>query len=429
MKPREKCGIIVAPYNIHDAYKLLKESQNRGRESAGIAAKREDGIDIIKWAGEVEDFKLEQLVRHIKGKLYIGHVRYSTFGSKESVATNAHPHHIGGVVTDDGVIVRVRGADIAVVHNGNFPYDPSKYTDVEKLLKDLGSRLYSDTDTEILAHYYARFGEEKLMRDIPGSYVLALLDSRNNYVIVMKDRFGFKPAWLGEKDGSIICASEDFPIRAIGGEPIREIREGEIVYIGLEETKYKYWTRKVVESDPHFCFFEYNYFSRWETVLNGRRVLEVRRRLGEQLASEIKPDDADFVTYAPAAPKPMARAYSEMTGIPFREIFFKRRQKRSFQGPSQDDRIKLLEETLFIDDRFDIRDKTLVVIDDSIVRMNVLERIIYLSEKRGAKKVYFLSATPMIGISTKNGDHGCKFGVDMPPGDEDFAAKKFGNSV
>ncbi len=421
----EKCAVIVAPRNIHDAYKLIGGSQNRGRESAGIAARRDDGIDVIKWGGEVGDFKREQLVRNIDGDIYIGHVRYSTFGKKERVLKNAHPHHIGGVVRDDGTIARIRGADIAIVHNGNFPYVPGNHRGVDELLKEMGSKLYSDTDTEIIAHYYKRHGEERLMEDIPGSYVLALLDSRKNYATVMRDRFGFKPAWLGEKDGNFICASEDSPIIEIGGEPIREIREGEIVYINGP----KYWTLQAAEPDPHFCFFEYNYFARWETVLNGRRVLEARRKLGEQLASEIVPEDADFVTYAPSAPKPMAEAYSESLGIQLKEIFFKRKPKRSFQGPSQEDRKKSLEETLFMDDRVNISGQTLVVIDDSIVRMNVLERVVQLSKEGGAKRVYFLSATPMIGISEGGCDFGCKFGVDMPPGHEYFAAQKFNNSV
>jgi amidophosphoribosyltransferase len=403
------CGIIVA-HSLHDVYKGLKALQHRGQEAGGIAVKKHDGtIDIVKWLGLVEEFSLDDLYKILGGSgIFIGHVRYSTSGVKESV-DNAHPHYLGGEEKNYGRHMIVRNARIAGVHNGT--------------IEDHKTFSSDDCDTRAFLRVYEQKGAN-VIKEIDAAYSVIILDSVQDGAIIIRDPFGIRPMWLGKKDGRFIAASEDHAILDIGGTPHREVRPGESVQILRD----KNIPTSVRDGLPQkFCFFEWNYLANRNSSFSGRRVLEVRTKLGEELAREIPQEvirRLDFVTYVPSAPEPCARGFSYATGVKHREIFYKKKSERSFMQPAQEQRNSSIHGNLFIHDTFDLQGKSILIIDDSIVRGNVHRNAIAKAREAGAKEVFFASCTPPIGEKKLDVEHGCLYGVDMPPADS-FVARKY----
>ncbi|HKZ49671.1 MAG TPA: hypothetical protein VJ110_01580, partial [Candidatus Nanoarchaeia archaeon] len=403
------CGIIAA-HSLHDVYNGLKELQHRGQEACGIAVKKHDGtIDIVKWLGLVTEFSLDDLYKILGGSgVYVGHVRYSTSGVKEDVG-NAHPHYFGGEEKNYGRHVIIRNAEIAGVHNGTI-IDQKKYGN-------------DDCDTKTFLKVYKEKGPD-VVKEIAAAYSVIILDSKQDGAIAIRDSLGIRPLWLGKKDGRFIASSEDHAIIEMGGIPHREVRPGEAVQIFRDKNV----PNLVQNGSPQkFCFFEWNYLAHRNSSFSGRRVLEVRTQLGAELAKEIPKEvikKLNLVTYVPSAPEPCARGFSYAAGVPHAEVFYKKKSERSFMQPQQEMRAWSIHGNLYVHDTVDLKGKSILIIDDSIVRGNVHRVAIARAREAGAKEVYFASCTPPIGEKKLETEHGCLYGVDMPPSDS-FVARKY----
>jgi amidophosphoribosyltransferase len=418
---RHNCGFCVA-HTLHDVYSFIRSLQHRGREAAGLAAVGEGRIDVIKWAGGVDRFDITDLHKIFPSPnyhTYMAHVRYATRGSKDEILDDAHPHVLGGQVEERGDHILIRDCEMAVVHNGQI--DSSNFSDLDL------SRVKSSCDTEALLYLYRREGEHEFLRKVTGAYTMAIADWRKRDVIVMRDRTGIKPGVLGWKDGKYGVASEDIAFRKNGGEFIEDLDPGSIYYLSPEGE----FTKEVlVEPRRSHCFFEWNYIADVDSILNQVSARRVREVLGETLAAEFHPDDADVVTFLPRCPEVAARSYARKTGLPFVPVFYKMRGERSFQGSNAQDRKQSIESNLHVlpGMKAQLAGKTVVLIDDSIVRGNNSVRARkLLYEHVGVKKAYLVSYTPPIGIVPDDGiPRGCTFGVDMapdPPAGEEFIAR------
>ncbi|MFH1571177.1 MAG: hypothetical protein ABIL09_24500 [Gemmatimonadota bacterium] len=407
---RHNCGFCVA-HTLHDAYRYIRSLQHRGREAAGIAAVGESRIDVIKWAGGVDRFDITDLHKIFPSPsyhTYMAHVRYATRGRKEEILDDAHPHTLGGHVESRGNHILIRECDMVAVHNGQV--DWAYFRDLD--LSDLKSRC----DTEALLYLYRRDGERAFLENVPGAYCMAIADWRKRDVIVLRDRTAIKPGVLGWKDGKYGVASEDIAFRKNGGEFIEDLEPGSIYYLTPEGDYYK---ESLAEPHRAHCFFEWNYIADVDSIIDGISVRRIRETLGEILAEEFVPEDADYVTFLPRCPEVAARSYAKRSGIPFLPVFYKMRGERSFQGSNALDRKRSIDENLHVLPglRQQVQGKTVVMIDDSIVRGNnsVRARQLLYDELK-VKKAYLASYTPPIGIVGADSiPRGCMFGVDMPP--------------
>lgn len=420
---RHNCGFVVAP-TLPIAHDLLNGVQHRGKEATGFSFFRHDGkIDVVKWRGPVSQVEVEDLMKIFRRERYhtvAGHVRYATRGRKDKILQDAHPHTIGGtfeVSSHNPNLIFERDCQAAIVHNGQvdtelLDFDPNK--------------LKSECDSEALLHHYMNHGYQSLLRKVPGAYTCAIMDGRINQTRVIRDGSGIKPGFRGKVDGMDCFASEDYIFNKEGRNLEGKLRRG---------TAYSLDSNGRVQVDPvitgrdkRFCMFELAYIAHKLSTLEGANVASVRKSLGRMLAHEYPDIQADYVTYLPRCPEDAAKEYSIASGIPFLDIFYKERGERSFQNSTEEQRGQSIKGNLGIfpeSHRFDaegnpvdLRGKTIVVIDDSIVRGNNSRRARDLLLEAGAKKVIFLSYTPKIGIIGENGMlHGCSYGVDMTPTD------------
>ena len=424
---RHNCGFCVA-HTLHDAHRFIRSLQHRGREAAGMAAVGDGRIDVIKWEGGVDLFDITDLHKIFPSPnyhTYMAHVRYATRGRKDQILEDAHPHVVGGRVEDRGNHIMIWDCEMAAVHNGQV--------DREYFRESVGDmQLHSSCDTEGLLHLYRRYGEYGFMNQVPGAYSMAIADKRNRDVIVMRDRTGLKPAVLGWKDGKYGVASEDIAFRKNGGEYIEDLDPGAVYYLTPEG---EYSKEQVVEPDLAHCFFEWNYITDVDSIINGASVRRLRESLGKLLAEEFQPDDLDLVTFLPRCPEMAARSYAKAMGVEFQPVFYKMRGERSFQGTTAGDRKKSIDQNLHLlpGMKDQLEGKTVVLLDDSIVRGNNSKRARYLLyEEAGVAKAYLASYTPPIGIVGNDGiPRGCMFGVDMPPDPpkgEEFIARGRGPS-
>ncbi len=413
------CGFCVT-HSLSDAYLIGKKSlQHRGREAAGIFAKGKNRIDIITWQGTVDRFELIDLYKMFPSHdyhTYGVHVRYATQGRKDKILEDAHPHVIGGKLEDRGNHRIILDCEMAIIHNGQVN---------EIYLKDIDrSLLKTGCDTEAILHLYKKIGEHNILKQIPGSYTLAIADKNRDETIVLRDRTGIKPGVLGWIDGKYVTASEDVAFgKSDEKKFIEDLDFGSIYHLYPDGS---YTKEKVVEAHPQYCFFEWNYIANHESVLNGISVRKVRELLGEKLAEEFKTNDADLVTFLPRCPEIAAETYAKKTNLPFEPIFYKMRGERAFLGSTPDDREQSIKKNLHLLPKIknSLKDKTIMLIDDSEVRGNNSRRARYLLyEEAKIKKAYHVNYTPQIGIIGQDGtERGCVFGVDMPPND-DFIAR------
>jgi len=406
------CGLVVAR-TLHDAYNFINSLQHRGRDAVGIAAIGDDTIDVLKWAGGVKSFDKTDLHRLFDGSYhtFLAHVRYATSGNKDGdgLIRSAHPVVIGGEEHRRNDHLIIRGCDAVIVHNGQVA---SSYFDGIDL-----SGLKSDGDTEKLLRLYHKIGIKELVRKVAGAYTLAIADRRCRDVMVVRDRTGIKPGFLGFKDTKYVAASEDIVFQENGGVAVGAMKPGVIYYFSPDG---KYSAEKIVEPNLRRCFFEWNYIASAHSNLSGINVLALRKKLGEKLAEEFKFEGVDFVTFVPRCPEPAARSYAAALGIPFKDdVFYKRNSQRAFLGPDAEERRISIAENLYLKDgmRNIIGGKKIVVIDDSTIRGNNAKHVRHLlyGEAR-VKDVYLLNYTPQVGIVGSDGiERGCEFGVDMPP--------------
>jgi len=419
---RHNCGFCVA-HTLHDAYSFIKSLQHRGREAAGIAAIGEERIDVIKWLGRVNKFEIEDLYQVFPGHkyhTYLAHVRYATSGKKgNTLIEEAHPQVIGGTIEDKETHIMILDCEMVAVHNGQVD---SRY------LKDVNpSTRQTECDTEALLYFYKEKGEYEILKQIPGAYAIAIGDKKRKEVIILRDRTGIRPGVLGWKDGKYGVASEDIAFRKNGGRFIEDLEPGTAYYLHASGS---YRAEKVIDPQPRYCFFEWNYLADVDSILNGISTRKIRERSGIVLADEsvvfgAETDSKPIVTFMPRCPEVAARAYAKKTGLPFKFVFYKMRSDRSFMGPDSEERKHSIEENLYLLPHSEyLKDKNLIIIDDSIVRGNNARRARYLAyDEAHVKSAKLQSYTPPIGIIGEDGvSRGCLFGVDMPP-DDNFVAR------
>jgi amidophosphoribosyltransferase len=411
----ENCGVCLA-HSLHDVHSMIKDLQHRGKDSCGIAAISDTRIDVIKWLGRVRDFDVTDLYEIFPVKhnyhTFIAHVRYSTSGSKD--LKPAHPHFIGGKIYDQGDHIIIKDCDAVVVHNGQI--NPPFLDSVNK------TKLLTSCDTEAVLHYYLQNGEKRILSEIPGSYTMIIADKKRKDVMVLRDRTGIKPGVIGKKDGKYLIASEDISFRKNGAQPIKDIDPGCVYYFHADGT---YSKEKVTNHCIKTCFFEINYISDQDTIMDGKSVKGLRFALGEKVGQEFSalfPDkQVDYVTYLPRCPEPAAGGFSRATHIPFLNVFYKKKDDRAFMGPSPEERKLSITSNLHLIPGIEeqLTGKVIVVIDDSCVRGNNAKHArALLYNQAGVKEVIYVLYTPPIGIYGDDGvGRGCEYGVDMPPND------------
>jgi len=403
----EECGVVGVSYS-NDApsalsiYYALYALQHRGQESAGIAVHDGTQVMTLKGMGLVPDVFNRGDIQKLKGSVGIGHVRYSTTGG--SKIENCQP-----------LIVSSKSGTIAIAHNGNLVNSKELRSALEKE----GRIFLSDSDTEVIAHLLVKKllhseledAVRELMKQVIGSYSLVILV--DNKLLAVRDPLGIKPLCLGQIDNGYMVASESAAIDILNGVLIRDIAPGEMLIFkdgGME-------SKQLVRSKNYaHCVFEYIYFARPDSVIDGELVYSVRMRIGQTLFSE-HPVKADIVSPVPDSGITAAIGFSKRSGIDYMEGLMKNRYiGRTFIMPGQDMRetaVRLKLNTI----KPNIEGKKVVLVDDSIVRGTTSRRIIDLMRKSGARELHMRVASPPI-ISP------CYLGIDMATREELIAAHK-----
>lgn len=400
-KPKEACGVFGVYALGEDVARLtffgLYALQHRGQESAGIAVSGGHTIYTHKAMGLVSQVFTEDTLRSLRGHLAIGHNRYSTTGS--SRVCNAQPF-----------LIETALGPLAVAHNGNLTNAASLRW--ELLRRGVG--LSSSSDTEVITQMLAGApGDtwdvrlQDFMRRAQGAYSLTVLTRQAVYAV--RDPWGFRPLCVGRlNDAGWVVASESCALPTIGAEYVREVRPGEIIRFDDDGMT-------VVGGVPPaerqaLCVFEYIYFARPDSLLNGLLVHRIRRWLGAQLAQE-HPVAADMVMGVPDSATAHAIGYACEADLPFGEGLMKNRYiGRTFIQP--DDRLRRLGVALKFNPLPDsLRGKRLILVDDSIVRGNTSRPIVTLLRQAGAAEVHMRIASPPIR-------HPCFMGVDMATREE-----------
>ena len=400
----EACGIFGVYAPGEDVARItffaLFALQHRGQESAGIATSDGKKIQVFARMGLVSQVFDEESLSRLTGNIAIGHNRYSTTGS--SRICNAQPIVVGN------------GEDVmAVAHNGNIVNSEHLF----KELSDKGYTFTSSTDSEVIANLiHSAPGQdwvEKIrhaMRRIKGAYSLVIMTKDKLFAV--RDPLGVRPLCLGKINGHWVVASESCALDHIGALFVRDIEPGEIVMI--DSSGYKSY-RAIIEKKAT-CIFEYIYFARPDSIIDGRLVYQARQAMGAQLAEEY-PVEADLVVGVPDSATVAGIGYAQRSGIPHAEGLIKNRYVgRTFIAPDQ--RMRDLGVKMKFNPLPDIlRDKRVVLVDDSIVRGTTTPKVINLLRKAGAKEVHMRVCAPPIR-------HPCFFGVDMASRWELIAAHK-----
>jgi len=392
---REECGVFGI-YGHPDAAALtalgLHALQHRGQEAAGIVSFDGERFQTERRLGLVGDhFSSEKVINRLKGSLALGHVRYSTTG--ETILRNVQP-----------LFAELAAGGFAVAHNGNL----TNGLTLRRELIAQGAICQSTSDTEVILHLVARSQKTRIveryidaLRALEGAYALVALT--NKKLIGARDPNGIRPLILGELNGAYILCSETCALDIIGAKFIREIENGEVVVIsdeGIESL------RPFPKQPARPCIFEYIYFSRPDSMLCGRSIYEVRKAMGRELARESKLE-ADVVVPIPDSGVPAALGFAQETGIPFElGIIRNHYVGRTFIEPTQTIRslgVKLKHNA----NRAVVKDKRIVLVDDSIVRGTTSVKIVRMMYEAGAKEVHMRISSPPI-------KHPDFYGIDTP---------------
>mgnify|MGYP001127873752 CR=1 FL=1 len=400
----ESCGVfgIYAP-GIDIAriiFFALFALQHRGQESAGIAVTDGNEIKMRGNMGLVSQAFTENDLPQLQGYIGIGHNRYSTTGSSRS--GNIQP-----------IIAKARGLAIALAHNGNILNAKPLYDE----LQERGYNFHTSTDSEVIANLIlsspGKSWEERIkraMRRLQGAYSLTIM--AQDKLIGVRDPLGVRPLCLGDIDSGWVIASESCALDHIGARFYRDIEPGEMVVIDRNGIK----SFKERSNKKALCIFEYIYFARPDSIIQGKLLYQARQAMGEILAQEY-PVDADLVVGVPDSATTAGIGYSNASGIPYCEGLLKNRYVgRTFIEPDQ--RIRELGVQL----KFNplsriIAGKRLVVVDDSIVRGTTTPHVVSLLKKAGAAEVHLRICAPPIRYP-------CFLGVDMATERELIAARK-----
>jgi len=400
------CGIIGVS-GVQNAAEVahlgLYALQHRGQESAGIVSiDDDDGAHARREMGLVSEVFPPAALEELAGSVAIGHTRYSTTGS--SVLANAQP-----------VVVNYHAGPLALVHNGNL-------TNARELREDLvrkGSIFQTSSDSEALIHLIARSDarepEDQILDAIEraeGAYTLLLTVGRALYAIV--DPRGFRPLVMGKLGDGYVLASETCALDIVGATLVRELQPGE--WIKIEDGQVTELPR--LADRPHRrCVFELIYFSRPDSEVFGRSVDHVRRELGRQLAREYPTPGADNVFSVPDSSNAMALGYAEESGLKLEHGLIRNHYVgRTFINPGQANRLAKVR-IKFNPVRDVIENKSVVVVDDSIVRGTTSKLLIQMIRQAGAREVHMRIASPPITGP-------CLYGIDTPTWDELIGAQK-----
>lgn len=401
-KPHEECGVfgIYAPAGEQAAKEIyygLIGLQHRGQESAGISVTDAAGpmgnIATKKGMGLVSEVFSKEDFEHLRGNIGVGHVRYSTTGG--STPENAQP-----------IAMNYIKGSLALVHNGNIV----NAGELKKEQMYRGQAHYTSTDSEVLAYEIiservrTHSIEEAVKRAsarIRGGYACLVMSPRK--LIGVRDPNGIKPLALGRRGGAYLLASESAAIRSVGGEFVRDIKPGEIVVIDGNGIRSEEIPGK--KKTAH-CVFEYIYFARIDSVIDGIEVHAARVQAGRALARSHKVE-ADMVAGVPDSGLAAAEGYAQESGIPFALAFHKNSYiGRSFIKPTEEERSMAVHMKLNVL-RDAVKGKRIVLIDDSIVRGTTMRQIIEALREAGAAAVHVrISSPPFL--------YPCYYGTDVP---------------
>lgn len=396
-KYKEECGVVglftTKKVDLHSSlYSSLITLQHRGQDSCGIAFSDKDSIKCYKGLGLVNEVFSSDIPPNLNGYLGIGHVRYSTFGEINEL--NAQP------IFDNN-----SNTNIALAHNGNI-------TNILKLkneLKEFNFNTTSDSEVilKLIEKHYKNSMEESLcsvIKKLDGGFSCVLLTK--NELFAFRDPNGIRPLCIGKiKDDYIVC-SESCVIDILGGEFIRDILPGEIVKIdtlGITTINTSSLCKCMT------CSFEYIYFSRVDSFIDGVNVYNTRFKSGVTLYNE-HPVDADVVIGVPESGNTAALGFSKASSIPITTGFVKNNfLGRSFIKPSQSKRCETVSLKLNVI-KENVKNKKVVVVDDSIIRGTTCKKIVYLLKAAGAKEIHYRVASPIVtspcclGINTSKSE-------------------------
>lgn len=417
--PKEECGVLgifapneeVARMTFFGLYAL----QHRGQEAAGMAVADGQTISMHKGVGLVSHVFTPNVMADLKGHYAIGHTRYSTTGS--SLLRNAQPF-----------MIETMHGPLALAHNGNL----INSAELRNELMEQGVGFSSSSDTEVMTMMLARNGgatwEERIkhaMKKWIGAYSLVILT--RDCVYAVRDPWGFRPLCIGLlSGGGHAVASETGALQTLGCEAIRDVKPGEVV--SLSNSALKVMQALPTVNPTAMCIFEHIYFARPDQVWDGINVHHVRQRLGEELAREFinglgsgftdeNGQIADVVIPVPDSSVPAAIGFSHVSGIPYNDGFIKNRYVgRTFIEPTDSLRKRGVALKFNVINE-NVRDKRVVVIDDSIVRGNTTGPLIKLLRNAGAKEVHMAITCPPIAYP-------CFMGVDMGRHEDLIAHKR-----
>ncbi len=405
-KPHEECGVfgifLRKKANVAKSiYYGLNALQHRGQESAGMAVcdtyGEKGNIKAYKGMGLVSEVFHEDTIRALPGNIGIGHVRYSTTGG--SSIENAQPFFL-----------KYLKGTLALVHNGNI----RNAGEIRKEREEAGYAFQGSSDTEAVA---ARMIRERLSSDtieeavikvagkLKGGYAMIVMSPKK--LVGIRDPLGLKPMCIGKIENGYVLASESAALDAVGAEFLRDIKPGEVVIITEDSIRSEFTLTR--ECRAH-CIFEYIYFARLDSRIDGIEVYDARIRGGESLARRY-PADADIVTGVPESGITAAVGFSRQSGIPFQTVFHKNSYiGRTFIKPSQEEREEAVAQKLNIIKSV-VRDKRIVLIDDSIVRGTTIRKLIEMLKSAGATEVH-------VRISSPPFRYPCYYGTDIPSGNQ-----------
>ncbi|MDO4539929.1 MAG: amidophosphoribosyltransferase [Syntrophomonadaceae bacterium] len=402
-KFRDECGVFGIYLNktvypdeaARNSFYGLYALQHRGQESCGLAISNGEHILLRKGMGLVSDVINQEVIEDLPGHLAIGHVRYSTAG-------------YGGIVNTQPLVIQYLQGSMALAYNGSI----TNARQLRHRLAEGGAVFQTTSDAEIVALLLARYAKDclenalaKTMVDIEGA--LAMVIMTETKLIGVRDPWGIRPLCIGELNGDYILASESSALDTIGARLVRDVEPGEIVAIdrnGLRSMQ------TVKPQGKAHCIFEYIYFARPDSTIDGINVTYARRELGKQLAREC-PVEADIVISVPDSGTSAALGYAEHSGIPFQQGLLKNRYVgRTFIQPTQQMRemgVRLKLNPI----REIVEGKRVIMVDDSIVRGTTSRNIVNLLRRAGASEVHMMVSSP----PTK---HPCYYGIDTSSREE-----------
>ncbi len=401
---KEECGVFgVYNKNFQKEtgqmiYYGLYSLQHRGQESCGIAVIDDTNVKQYKDMGLVPEVFNDQIIGELTGSIGIGHVRYSTAGG--SLRQNAQPL----------VSKYLKGA-LGISHNGNL-------TNAFKLREEFENKGYmfqTSIDSEVIATVIAtervkqpsvEAAVSKMMEIVEGSYSLLVMSPKK--LIACRDPHGFRPLAIGKIDDTYVVSSETCGLDAVGATYIRDVEPGEIVVI--DENGLRSITTHCKKVPSSLCIFEYIYFARPDSVIDGVSVYEARKRAGRKLAQE-HPVEGDIVIGVPDSGMSAALGYAEESGIPYGDGLIKNRYiGRTFISPTQskrEDGVRVKLNAL----KANVEGKRVIMIDDSIVRGTTIKRLVKILREAGAKEIHMrVSAPPFLWP--------CYYGTDVPSRDK-----------